>query len=145
MTLHEQKSSYDFDLYQWSMDQAFLLRNRKLSEIDFENIAEEIESLGRKDKRTLRSQLERLIQHLLKEKYTPERKGNSKSWDASIRDSRKDIDMTIKDSPSLKNELKNIFEESFIYGRELAIRDTEYSEHLFPKKCPWTIEEILGE
>ena len=68
---------YDKDGYGWAMEQAALLRARRFSEIDLENIAEEIESVGKSERRTLESHLSRLMMHLLKWQYQPERRGNS--------------------------------------------------------------------
>lgn len=145
MTSHEHKSSYDFDLYQWSIDQATLLRNKKFTEIDIENIAEEIESLGGSLKDSLYSHLVRYFQHRLKIIYTPEKKGNSISWDMSILTSKQRIKRLIKKNPALKNELLNDFTEAYKESVGRAAIDSDEDENFFPDECPWTIEEILKE
>jgi Domain of unknown function DUF29 len=143
MRTQQTKSSYDKDFFLWSRTQAELLRKKDFSKADLENIIEEIESLSRRDKWALASQTERLLHHLLKLHYTPENKGNSKSWEGSIRTSKDHICRLLKESPSLKNELKKIFKNSYDKALELAIFDSCHAEHLFPKECPWTIEEVL--
>lgn len=145
MRMQKNKSLYDQDFCLWSYTQANLIRKGKLSEADIENIAEEIESLGRRDKRSILSETERLLHHLLKLHFTSERKGNSNSWEGSIRTSRKHINQLIKESPSLKNQLKKIIPKAYEEALELAIWDTGCDDTLFPKECPWSVEEILRE
>ena len=78
---------YDEDLYQWTIEQARALRDRATNALDYDNLAEEIESLGRSDKRDIESRLENLIIHLLKWRYQPE--WRSPSWEASIDEARR--------------------------------------------------------
>lgn len=140
-----QKNLYDKDFYKWSNSQVTLLKKKEFSKLDLENIIEEIESLAKRDMRSLKSQLPRLLHHLLKLKYTPDRKGNSKSWDGSIYTSRKHIKLILSDSPSLKTKLKKMCSDAYKEALEMAIADSDYEEHLFPKECPWTLKEILDE
>ena len=145
MRTQKNKNLYNKDFCLWSYTQADLLRKEKFSEADLENIIEEIESLGRRDKRSLISETERLLHHLLKLSFTPERKGNSNSWEGSIRPSRRHIKQLIEESPSLKNEFKKIIPKAYKEALSLAIWDSDYDETLFPKECPWTMEEILND
>ncbi len=147
MRLKENKSSYDSDLYQWSIDQAALLRQKKLSDIDIENIAEEIESLGKSEKKSLNSTLVSLLVHMLKNHFTPERKGNSSSWDGTIYVTRKTILSLIKTNKSFKKKIKTLLEEAYEDAAQQAMIESGLfgERDRFPKKCPWTIEEILGE
>lgn len=73
---------YDQDFYAWANQQAALLRAGRLSEADIENIAEEIESMGRGEKRELVNRLTVLLLHLLKWQFQPSHRGNS--WRLSI-------------------------------------------------------------
>lgn len=134
---------YDQDFFKWTQSQSKLLRNINIENLDIENLAEEIESLGRSDKRSLRSYLRVLLIHLLKLNFNPTAKGNSNSWDSSIRNSRTSIEDLIKDSPSFKNELNKMFDECYIDARELASAESMIGISNFPEKCPWKIEEIL--
>jgi len=135
---------YDVDFYKWTKTQATLLKKKQVSELDLNNLREEIESLGKNDKRSLRSQTTRLLMHLLKKKYQPE-KDTSNSWDNSITDASREIKYLIKDSPSLKNELKKVFLEAYEDSREDASRETKMDIKKFPKECPWTFEELFSD
>jgi len=134
---------YEQDFCEWSASQADHLRNKEMEQLDIENLIEEIESLGRSNKSSLSSYLSRLMIHLLKMKYAFEQKGNSKSWDSSILHSRREIRLLLKDSPSLNSYLLHIFNESYEDAREGASVETSLKMEMFPKECPWTIEEIL--
>ena len=91
---------YDRDFFAWSLEQAKLLRAGKLVRADIEHIAEEIESMGRAEKRGLISRLSVLLLHLLKWRYQTEKRGPS--WEASIRVQRNRLADHLNDNPSLK-------------------------------------------
>ena len=86
-------SLYDRDFYAWSIEQAALLRQGRVAEADLENIAEEIESMGKAEKREFVGCLTVLILHLLKWRYQPSGRGNS--WKPSIADARDEIAETL--------------------------------------------------
>ncbi|MBS0641439.1 MAG: DUF29 domain-containing protein [Proteobacteria bacterium] len=94
---------YDRDSYAWANEQAALLRSRRLSAADIAHIAEEIESMGRSEKRELASRLKILLFHKLKWDHQPERRGNS--WHLSLENARDDITDHLADNPSLKFKL----------------------------------------
>src|ERR1700748_585848 len=100
MTKPASDSSYDRDFYAWANEQAALLRAGKLGEADFKHIAEEIESMGKTEKRELVSRLTVLLLHLLKWRFQPEKR--SASWEASIRVQRNRLIDHLEDNPSLK-------------------------------------------
>lgn len=133
--------SYDKDFYKWTISQAALLKKGKLDKIDIANLVEEIESLGKSDKRSLKSHLTNLLMHMLKVKYQHEK--HTPSWNSSISNARYEIKLLIEDSPSLKTVLKNIFNDSYEDARKKAAEETQISLKTFPKKCPWKIEEVL--
>jgi hypothetical protein len=92
---------YDTDFAQWAEQTAGLMRAGRLEDVDLEHAAKEIESLRRSERRTLHSQLERVVAHLLKIRYQPEFYAkNSKSWDATLRDGRRQVWKTLADSPA---------------------------------------------
>ncbi len=136
-------SSYETDFYQWTYSQANLLRHKNLDKLDIENLIEEIETLGRSNKRSLQSQFERLLMHLLKKEYQPEM--HTKSWDLSIRSAKREVLYLIRHSPSLKNELLKMFEDVYEDSRFEASEETSIDLNKFPKTCPWTIEELFPE
>lgn len=138
------KSLYDADFYKWTKTQATLLKKKDMEHIDLKNIIEEIKSLGNSDKRALRSQTIRLLMHMLKKKYQPER-DISNSWDSSIFDALREIKYIIEDSPSLKNELKKLYLEDYSYARKKASIETGLDINKFPEECPWSFDEIFKD
>jgi hypothetical protein len=132
---------YETDFYAWANQQAELLRAGRLSAADIEHIAEEIESMGKTEKRELLSRLEILLAHLLKWRFQPERRGNS--WRLSIANSRDQIGDVLADNPSLKSKLSETMASAFRYARRDAAVETGLSVTTFPPECPWSFEEIM--
>src|SRR3954471_24657596 len=91
---------YEADFYAWTQEQARLLRERRWNDLDLENLIDEVESVGRSDKRQIESRLEVLIAHLLKWKFQPGRRGDS--WLDTIFEQRGRLQTLIQDSPSLR-------------------------------------------
>ena len=96
-------TTYEKDIIVWSTEQAALLRAGKLSALDIEHIAEEIEDVGKSEKRELSSRMAVLLSHLLKWEYQADRR--SKSWPSTIGDKRKRIALALKATPSLRASL----------------------------------------
>lgn len=136
---------YDKDFVKWTINQANLLKKGAFEKLDVTNLIEEIESLGRNDKRSLKSQLTRLLMHMLKLKYQPEKQVDSNSWTNSIVEATREIEYLIEDSPSLINELNNVFSKSYEHARKDAARESGLDINKFPKKCPWSIEELFPD
>jgi hypothetical protein len=134
---------YDSDYYLWSEHQATLLRQGKLTLLDLENLAEEIESLGKSDRRALMSQINRLLVHLLKWQFQAERR--SVSWEKSIRSARRSIDRILEDSPSLRDAMSARLEKEYDLARRDASRETGLPESAFPEQCPYSDAQILAE
>lgn len=134
---------YDSDFFLWSQTQANLLREGKMDNLDYENLIEEIESLGRSERRTLTSYLENLMMHLLKYEFQPERRG--RSWDLSIRNARRNFVKTLKQNPSLKPHLNDIILDAYESAKDRAAIETGLDDRLFPVECPWTKEELIKE
>ncbi|MGV3491028.1 MAG: DUF29 domain-containing protein [Devosia sp.] len=134
-------AGYDEDFSLWSAEQAALIRAGKLDRVDLENIAEEIESLGRSERHEIRNRLAVLMMHLLKWERQPGER--SRSWMATIRDQRRQIERLLRDSPSLKSFPGKVFEDEYPWSRDKAAEETTIFLHLFPETCPYTIEQIL--
>lgn len=100
-------TDYETDFYAWLMYNAELLRQGRFSEIDRNAIAEELESMGKREKRELISRLAVLIAHLLKWVYQPEKR--SYSWECTIKEQRKEIFYVLQDSPSLTSRIDEKF------------------------------------
>ena len=136
-----ENSLYEQDFCLWLENTAQLLKNGRLSELDIPNLIEEIEAMGRSEKRAVYSNLKVLLQHLLKYRYQPEKR--SKSWKATIREHRQRIKRLFKDSPSLKNYFREIITESYQDASKLAADETGLAVDTFPVELPFTVEEIL--
>ena len=136
-------SLYEQDFYAWANEQAALLRAGALSDADIEHIAEEIESMGRTEKRELASRLTVLLVHLLKWQFQAERQTNS--WRSTIRIQRIDLADLLADNPSLKAQLSDTVAASYRKAAIMAAGETGLPEATFPPVCPWTFEQIGSE
>jgi hypothetical protein len=141
---------YDEDIVLWSERQGELLRRRAAgelvndAELDWRNIAEEIESMGRAERDQLISRLAILLAHLLKWHFQPDRRGSS--WRLSILEQRRRSARIVSRSPSLRPRLDDILAEAYGDAVLIAARETELPEETFPPVCPWTFEEaVLAE
>jgi hypothetical protein len=136
-------SSYDRDFYAWANEQAALLRAGKLGEADLAHIAEEIESMGKTEKRELVSRLTVLLLHLLKWRYQPEFR--STSWRLSVEEQRIQVASQLADNPSLKSLLSTAVAESYRLAVIGARRETGLSGDTFPAACPWSFDEMMND
>ncbi len=134
-------SQYETDFFGWTRDQGAAVRARALTKIDWGNVAEEIESLGRSDKREIENRLKVLVVHLLKYRYQPEQW--KPGWNATITEQRRRILKLVKESPSLRSHPGEVVSEEYEYARNDAAGETGLAEETFPENCPFTIDEIL--
>jgi len=134
---------YDHDFYAWTNEQAGLLRAGKLSEADLEHIAEEIESMGKSEKRELISRLTVLLLHLLKWEFQPVRR--STSWRLSIANTRDALTDHLADNPSLQSVLEASIDTAYRRARRDAALETGLSESTFPSACPWLFSQMMDE
>ncbi len=132
---------YDHDFYAWSREQADLLRAGKLGQADIAHIAEEIESMGRTEKRELISRLSVLLLHLLKWRFQPEKRGAS--WEATIRIQRNRLADHIDDNPSLKPLLPEALRKAHRDAILDTVAETGLPEATFPRECPWSVAQTL--
>jgi hypothetical protein len=138
-----QAKLYDADFVRWTEEQAATLRARRFAGLDLENLAEEIESLGKRDRRRLRSRLTVLLMHLLKWAYQPEQR--SGSGDSTIRTQRSEVRQLLEDSPTLRREIPAIIAERYELARRNAAAETDLPSAQFPTGCPFAVAEILAE
>lgn len=141
MTTQTQRSLYDRDFYLWIETTAKLLRDKKFEEIDLENLIEEIDAMGRSEKRELRNRLTVLLMHLLKWEYQPSMRSNS--WKATIAEQRCQIKLLLEDSPSLKNLIADVKPDCYESAVLKAVAETGLSKDSFPETCPFSEEEIF--
>jgi hypothetical protein len=137
---------YEQDYYLWLETTIQQLRSGQFSTVDMENLIEELESMGRSEKRALMNLLTRLFEHLLKLAYwESQREYNENHWKAEIRNFRKQINKELKASPSLKPYLREIFEESYQDAKEIFSDLSQLPVETFLVQPLGTIEQILDE
>ena len=130
VAIKRQKSpDYEVDGYGWAMAQTALIRDGRSDEIDWENVAEEIESVGKRERSTLKSHLIQVIIHMLKWDVQPERRG--KSWYVSIGTQRVHAQDALRENPSLKPTLDEVVSEATNTARRLAAIETKLPEKHF--------------
>jgi hypothetical protein len=134
---------YDQDFYAWTQQQAELLRAGQWQQIDVENLVEEIESLGKQERRELENRLGVLLGHLLKWVYQPE--AHSKSWAATVREQRREILRLLKLNPSLKPYLPEAIMVAYLKGLDLIDRETPIPLSVLPRECPFSEVEIFEQ
>jgi len=135
------KSLYDRDFYLWIQTTAQQLKEGQFNEIDIPNLIEEIESMGRSEKRELKSRLIVLLMHLLKWQYQPEKR--SENWRITISEQRICIEELLEDSPSLQPLVSEVFDDCYQKSRLKASEETGIKLNFFPKESPFTLEETL--
>ena len=136
------KSLYEIDFYAWTQAQSVFLRSKNWAKVDLENVIEEIESLGRQERRALVNRLGVLIGHLLRWQFQSD--GRSNSWLATIREQRIQINLLIQENPSLKSYLEQALATAYDLGVILAVKETGLPFNHFPDRSPHTFEQILA-
>ncbi|MGB8702026.1 MAG: DUF29 domain-containing protein [Thermosynechococcaceae cyanobacterium] len=134
---------YQQDFYAWTQRQVELLRLGRLGELDIDNLAEEIESLGRQERQELRNRMGVLLGHLLKWYFQPELR--SKSWFYTIQEQRQEIRRHLQENPSLKPYLSEVIAIGYEKGLNLVGRETPIDPRSLPQTCPYSEWEILDE
>ncbi|PXX96302.1 DUF29 domain-containing protein [Halomonas sp. LBP4] len=133
---------YDQDAYAWALEQAALLRSGKLDQLDIEHLAEEIESMGKSERRALISQLARLLMHLLKWDHQPERR--SRSWRLSIQDAQAKVARLLEDNPSLRATMPELMAKAYEDARRAAAIETDMEPDSFPGECLYGFDETMA-
>ncbi|MFO1371450.1 MAG: DUF29 domain-containing protein [Candidatus Competibacteraceae bacterium] len=136
-----QTTTYDTDFHLWTQQQALLLRQGLLAELDTAHLIDEIEDMGASNRRALGSYLELVLLHLLKWQFQPERRGNS--WVESIGKGRNAIERLLEESPSLTPQLSMKVEAEYRRARRQAAKETSLPLATLPDQCPFTIEQVL--
>ncbi|WP_375329307.1 DUF29 domain-containing protein [Microcystis sp. BLCC-F210] len=137
---------YEKDYYLWLEKTISLLENHQFSDLDLENLIEEISSMGKSEKRSLESYLTRLLEHLLKLVYwQSELEYNQRGWKNEIRNFRLRIQQIIEDSPSLKPYVSEIFSSCYQNARKLFLDLSGMAENLVGLAPICTIEQALNE
>jgi hypothetical protein len=133
---------YQKDFYDWIQTTINQLKNKDFASVDWENLIEELDALGRKEKAELRNRLTVLLEHLLKLKYWQvERERNERGWRLTIKEQQIQIRRNLKDSPSLKSRLTQLCSEA--YEDALAITTEKTGLQNLPNDNPFSEKEIL--
>lgn len=139
-------SLYDTDYQLWLAQTVTQLRSHDFGDIDLENLIEELESLGKSDKRAISSYLMRLCEHLLKIRYwQSEREACFRRWDLEVANFRLQIQAILKDSPSLKTHLDESFRAQCKNARKLFLKASQLKADLIPEAPDFTLEQALNE
>ncbi|MGA1137296.1 MAG: DUF29 domain-containing protein [bacterium] len=141
--MSEYPSQYEADFYQWSLEQARLLRSGEWKSVDVEHLAEEIEDMGKGVRREWESRLKVLIVHLLKWVFQPELRGVS--CQLTIQEQRDQLHELLADNPSLKNQMTASLERTYPRAVKRTALETSLIEETFPTECPFHLEDILNE
>ena len=134
-------SLYDKDFHAWLFQTAALLRQGRVAEIDAVHVAEELEDMGKRERRALESHIRNVTLHLLKWRYQSDKR--TPSWRKSIRNGRLEIQALLKDSPSLASEPARMLADAYSAARADTVDETGLSEEAFPVQCPFTVGQVL--
>jgi len=134
---------YETDFNLWIEQTVYQLKKGDLGALDLEHLIEEISDMGRNNRREVFSRLKVLLMHLLKWKYQPEKRTNS--WTNTIDEQREQLELILKDSPSLKPYLGDIFSECYQKAVRAAANETNLPKQTFPIDCPFTQEQVLDQ
>jgi hypothetical protein len=136
-------ADYGQDFYAWLVYNAQLLREGRLSAVDAAHVAEELEDMGKSQKRALGSHLRVLLIHLLKWRFQPQLRGPS--WRVSIRNARDRIEAIVADSPSLGRLPQELFAQEYAKARKYAADETGLDLSSFPDAPPFSLDQALEE
>ena len=134
---------YEQDYFAWTQDQADALRRRSINELDWENLLEEVEGLGKQQRSELRNHLIILLVHLLKWRAQPARRG--RSWELTIREQRKEAERVLTENPSLTPEVEVLLESAYRIARLRAARQSRLSLKAFPDDNPFDWRRAMSE
>ena len=136
-----EKPLYERDFCLWVEEQARLLREGRLAELDIVNLIDEIEDLSISRKHAVTSHLVVILNHLIKHKFQPHRR--SRSWLASIAEHRRRLRKEFQHAPSLRGYAREQFEECYQDGRHQALIETGLAPDALPSVPPYTLEQAL--
>ena len=140
---------YDEDFYAWTQYQAEVLRSMRTRDnrFDRDNVAEEIETVGRNERDAVRSQVRRILEHFLKLTHSPASEPRY-GWKGSIIDARAELDDKL--SPTLRHDLVAVLGKLYATARRRVAADLqEHGEEgaadLLPAECPYSVDQILAD
>ncbi len=133
--------AYEVDFFRWATETARALREGRIADVDLAQVAEEIEDMGKKERRELASRLTVVLMHLLKWTHQPGRR--SRSWRTTLVRQRQELATVLEESPSLRAELPEVMVRAYAHARLRAATETGLPEDTFPAGCPFTVDQAL--
>jgi len=129
---------YERDYYAWIQNQVRAMRDGRVEEIDWTNVAEEIEDLSKSEKRSIENRIARIVEHLLKLAYAPARMRslNRRGWELSVREARRQIRRRLSESPSLRPMTKEMFPHGYEGVRNTALGALDLPDSGLPANSP---------
>jgi len=144
LTTDPKTSLYEQDFYLWIQETVEILKKGQLEQLDIENLIEEVDSMGKSQRKELKTRLTVLIEHLLKLQYwTTEKDYNARGWRNTIVEQRRQIAYTLVDSPSLKAIINDMFLDCYQDARNDTLRKYQLPSTLFPQESPFSLFEVL--
>jgi Domain of unknown function DUF29 len=134
---------YEADFAEWTRQNAELLRSGRAAEADLAHIAEEIEDMGKRERRSLYRRMRQLIEHLLRWQYQPERRNST--WRRTIIMHRWWIGRLLTENPSFQPLLEDVVAESYQLASKTAALAISCPRERFPQTCPYALEQLLDE
>ena len=132
---------YEWDFYQWTQENARLIREGRVGELDYPHLLEELESLGSRERGQLKNRLRILLAHLLKWRFQSERRG--RSWLAIIEEQRLSIEDLLADNPSMEKRVAEQIQKAYPLAVLTAVRETDLGKKTFPSASPFSRQQIL--
>lgn len=141
------RTPYESDPYSWAREQARALRGKRADQLDWDNLAEEVEDLANRHADALEGHCESLIEHLLELAFAPEliRRDNLRLWRASVRNARYRIDILLKRNPGLNARTGELFAEAWPLGRNQALGQLDLEDDAIPERQSWSFEQAMDE
>src|SRR5713101_2369166 len=140
----DKRGLYERDYYTWALQQARALKEHRLEELDWENLADEVEGLAKTERRELRSRLKVLLEHLMKWQFQPQRR--TRSWRATVAVQRVEILEHLDENPGLKRSLPDVLAQAYNAARvDVTTRLLRSTDPQPPDSCPWTFEQVMDE
>ena len=134
--------SHEKDVYGWAVHTAQLLRDKKMNEVDFDGIVEELEEMVGNNENQLINRLSLILTHLLKWQFQPTMR--SHSWVYTLEEQRKRIKILLKQNPSLKSRLNDNLFDAYDIAISKAAGETSLDKKVFPIECPYTFDQIMN-
>ncbi len=132
---------YKTDFHAWTLAAADLVRRHRFDELNADDLAEELDSMGRKERNEVANRLVMLLAHLLKWHLQPAYRGTS--WRSSIIEQRKQIQRQIQHSPSVRPYVAEAMMEAYPDAVDIAAREILLDSGRFPPACPYSQEQVL--